>query len=86
MFSFFRERVVNITISDLRPVSNESLGNFTFYRGIREFLNASIFVINNGSFEFYAVVFISQKIPWNDNYSPKTVIIFKNAGILDSVK
>ena len=64
MFSFFRERVVNITISDLRPVSNESLGNFTFYRGIREFLNASaIFVRNNGSFEFYAVVFISQKIP-----------------------
>ena len=44
IFSFFRKRVVNIMISDLRPVSNESPGNFTFYRGIHEFLNPSIFV------------------------------------------
>ena len=29
-FSFFRKSVVNITIIDLRPVSNVSPGNFTF--------------------------------------------------------
>ena len=34
IFSFFRERVANIMISDLRPVLNKSPGNFTFYRGI----------------------------------------------------
>ena len=38
IFSFFRKKVVNIAIS------NESPGNFTFYRGIHEFLNPSIFV------------------------------------------
>ena len=42
IFSFFRKKVVNITISALRP--NESSGNFTFYRGIHEFLNPPIFV------------------------------------------
>ena len=31
IFSFFRKKVVNIAIS------NESPGNFTFYRGIHEF-------------------------------------------------
>ena len=31
IFSFFRKSVVNITILDLRPVSNKSPGNFKFY-------------------------------------------------------
>ena len=53
-FRFFGKKVINITISALRPFSNESPGNFTFYSGIHEFLkNHSI---------FDAVVFISQKI------------------------
>ena len=34
IFSFFRKRVVIITISDLRTVSNESPGNSKFYRGM----------------------------------------------------
>ena len=34
IFSFFRKRVVNIAILELELVSNESPGNFTFYRGI----------------------------------------------------
>ena len=62
IFSFFRKRVVNIVISDLRPVSNERSGNFTFYRSIHEFLNSFIFEKNNGFLKFYAVVAISQKI------------------------
>ena len=44
IFSFFRKRVVNIMILDLRPVSNESPVNFTFYRGIHKFLIPTIFV------------------------------------------
>ena len=44
IFTFLRKKVVNITFSDLRPVSNETTGNFTHYRGIFEFLNLSIFV------------------------------------------
>ena len=40
----FWKTAVKITILDLGPVSNESPGNFTFYRGIHEFLNPSIFV------------------------------------------
>ena len=43
IFSFYQKRIVNIMISDLRPVSNESPGNYTFYRGIHEFLNPFIF-------------------------------------------
>ena len=60
IFSFFRKRIVNITISDLRPVSNKRPVNFT-YRGVHEFLNLSIFE-KITVFEIYAVVFISQKI------------------------
>ena len=41
IFPFFQKRVVNIMISDLRPVSNKSPGNSTFYRGIHKFLNPS---------------------------------------------
>ena len=41
-FIVFRKRVVNITILELRPVSNQRSGNFTFYRGIHDFLNSSI--------------------------------------------
>ena len=37
IFSFLRKRVVNIAILELGPVSNESPGNFTLYRGIQEF-------------------------------------------------
>ena len=37
IFLFFRKRFVNIPISDLRLISNESPGNFTFYRVIHEF-------------------------------------------------
>ena len=58
-FSFFWKRVVNITISHLRPVSNERPGIFTFYRGIHEFLNPSIFV-KITVFLFYAVIVISH--------------------------
>ena len=39
-FRFFRKRVVNIAILEN---SNESPGNFTFYRGIHEFFNSPIF-------------------------------------------
>ena len=42
-FRFFQKRVVNTAISELRHVSNESSGSFTFYRGIHEFLNSCIF-------------------------------------------
>ena len=34
IFSFYRKRVVNITILELGPVPNESPGNCTYYRGI----------------------------------------------------
>ena len=30
IFSFFRKRVVNMTFLELRPLSNERSGNFTF--------------------------------------------------------
>ena len=42
-FRFFEKELsnVNIAILELGPVSNESPGNFTFYRGIHEFLNLS---------------------------------------------
>ena len=43
IFSFFWKRVVNIVISELRPVSNERSGNFTFIRGFHEILNSPIF-------------------------------------------
>ena len=45
IFSFFRKRVVNIEISELRLVSNsnERSGNFTFYRDIHKLLNSFIF-------------------------------------------
>ena len=66
-YFFSENRVVNVAILELRPVSNESPGNFTFFKGVK----------NNGFLKFYAVVFISQKIPWNGNYSPKTVIFSK---------
>ena len=46
IFSFFRKRVVNIAFFELRPLSNERSGNFTFYRGIHKFLNPSIFEKN----------------------------------------
>ena len=42
-FRFFGKKVVNIAITELRPVSNESLGNSTYYRGIVKFLKSSIF-------------------------------------------
>ena len=42
-FRFFEKKVVNIAITELRPVSNESLGNSTYYRGDLKFLNPSIF-------------------------------------------
>ena len=54
-YPFTRERTS-------RPVSNERSGNSTFYRGIHEFLNPSIFVKILGFFLFYAVIVISQKI------------------------
>ena len=43
IFSFFRKIFVNIASLELRPVSNERSGNFTFYMGIHEFSNPSIF-------------------------------------------
>ena len=73
--SFFRKRVVKIVISEQRLVSNESSGNFTFYRGIHEFLNPSIFVKIT---VFW--IYISQKILWNGKHSPKTVIFFPKCG------
>ena len=42
-FRFFGKKVVNIAILELGPVSNESLGNSTYYRGNLNFLNPSIF-------------------------------------------
>ena len=39
----FRKRVINIAFLELRPLSNERSDNFTFYRGIHEFLNSFIF-------------------------------------------
>ena len=48
--------------------AKERSGNFTFYRGIHEFSNPSII-------KFYAVVAISQKIPYNGNNS-KNIVIF----------
>ena len=59
IFSFFRKRVVNITILELRPGSNESPGNSTYYRGILKFLNPSIFLKNNGFLNFSAIITIS---------------------------
>ena len=58
IFSFLRKRNVYIAIielPELGPVLNERFGNFTFYRGIHNFLRSAIF-------EFYAVVSISQNI------------------------
>ena len=43
IFPFFRKRVVYIVFLELRPLSNERSGNFTFYRGIHEFLKTVIF-------------------------------------------
>ena len=41
-----------IAILEVGPVSNESPDNFTFYRGIHEFLNPSIQICkNNGVFK-----------------------------------
>ena len=40
----YAQRVVKIAILGMGPVSNESLGNFTFYRGILEFLKTSTIV------------------------------------------
>ena len=64
----------------MRPVSNEKPVNFTFYRGIHEFLNPSIFD-KITVFKFYAVVAISQKILRNGNHSIKTVIFQKRTMI-----
>ena len=36
---------------------------------------------NNGFLNFYVIITISQKIPWNGNYSIKTVIFSKRAVI-----
>ena len=64
--SFLRKRVVNIVILELGPVSNERPGNFTFQRGIHDFLNPTI-IYRNNSF---------SKILRNGNCSSKTVIFF----------
>ena len=72
------------TILVLGLVSNESPGNFTFYRGIHKFLNPSIFLKITVFFLFYAIIVISQKILWNGNYSIKPVFFFKIVGILNS--
>ena len=58
-FLFLFKRVINITISELRPVSNECLGNFIIYRGIHEFFKFSKIT---DFFYFYDVVFNFQKI------------------------
>ena len=61
-----------MTFLELRPLSNERSGNFTFYRGIHEFLNSFIkkkrvfFEENDG---FWAIVAISQNFLWNSNHS-----------------
>ena len=60
-FGFFWKKVVYIAIKELGPLSNESLGSSTYYRGNLKFLNPSIF-LNNGFLKFYAVITISQKI------------------------
>ena len=52
IFSSFWKRVVNITNLELGHVSNESPGNYTYYRGIHEFFNPFIFAKNNGYFDF----------------------------------
>ena len=57
IFSFFRKRVLIIKIWEMRPVLNERSGNFTFYRGIHEFLN-SIFFEKIVDIKLYAVVSI----------------------------
>ena len=44
IFSFLKKKVVNIAISELRPVSNERSGNFTFYKDIL----IPLFLENNG--------------------------------------
>ena len=43
IFVFFWKKVVDIAIKELGPVSNESLGSSTYYRGILKFLNSYIF-------------------------------------------
>ena len=45
-FSFFLNRVVNIAISELRPVSNESSDSPSLYRGTHKFFNLCIFKIH----------------------------------------
>ena len=41
--NFFQKRVVNIAIFELGPVSNKSPGNSSYYRGILNFSNPSVF-------------------------------------------
>ena len=60
-------------------ITLEGSDNFTFYRGIPEFLNSFSFFSffeNITVFKIYAVVAISQKILWNDNNSIKAVIFY----------
>ena len=42
-FRFFRKELSIPIFSDLRPVSNESPGNFTFNRGIHKVLKVYVF-------------------------------------------
>ena len=42
-FRFFKKKVVNIAILELGPVSKESPGNSSYYRGVLKFLKPSVF-------------------------------------------
>ena len=78
-FRFFWKKVVNIAITELGLISNESLGNPTYYRGNLKFKNHLFFFFlkNNGFLNFSAIITISQKNPGNDNYSIKPLFFQK---------